>query len=301
MRNSCVYQCAINLSKADPDLLERIEKALSHQGVYCADKGCDIDHHRSVVTLVGSELEVLLGLKLLVEQVREGFELSCHQGVHPRIGLVDVVPIVPLFDTPLEAGISLAHHCAQLLWDEFAIPSLYYDHAFKGSRSLPLLRREHREGRLSFDHGATLHPSYGATAVGCRKPLVAYNVVLESQDLELARRIAKTIRVSDGGHQGIRALGLPLESQKRVQVSMNLFDLEAIDLLGAFELVHELAEKEGVEVGESELIGLTPIKALISSALKALKMKTMENKQVLENSLLEYYRMKEQQDVLSTP
>lgn len=219
----------------------------------------DLDHHRSVFTLCAREAATTeAAVHRLVTVACEDLDLRDHTGVHPRLGVVDVVPFVALAPTPADVAVSAAHAFGAWLVRTLAIPVFFYGDASTDHRTLPDVRRD-AFGPITPDLGPSApHPRYGATAVGARPPLVAVNVELATTDLDLARRIARETRERDGGLLGVRALGLPLESRGTVQVSMNLVDLAATGIERACAEVRERAHLRDVDVVRVELVGLLP-------------------------------------------
>ena len=285
-----LFQCAPNLSEGrNPQLLSRVQQAMQAMpGVALADLSMDHDHHRMVVSLLGNAEGLGQAVLRLFEIASETIDLSKHAGVHPRIGAVDVVPFVPLGHTPMEAAQEVALATAETVAARFQLPVLLYEYSARNPahRNLPDLRRQGLQERLlenAPDFGPVeLHPRLGATVMGARKPLVAFNVVLESQDLSLARDIARHLRTLPS----VRSLGLWLESQSRVQVSINLTDPEQLDLEEVFTQVSEQAGLRGVAVHSSELIGMAPATSFVKMARSRLKMLTVQPGQVLEWNLL---------------
>ncbi len=285
-----LFQCAPNLSEGrNPQLLSQVQQAMGAvAGVALADLSMDPDHHRMVVSLLGSAPGLGEAVLQLFEIASNNIDLSSHSGVHPRIGAVDVVPFVPLGNTPMEAAQEVALTTAEAVARRFQLPVLLYEFSARtpARRHLPDLRRQGLQERLlesAPDFGPVqLHPRLGATAIGARRPLVAFNVVLESQDLSLAREIAKYLR----GLPSVRSLGLWLESQSRVQVSINLTNPEQMDLEEVFSHVSEQAALRGVEVHSSELIGMAPSASFLKIARSRLKMLTLQPGQLLEWNLL---------------
>ncbi|MBS2035791.1 glutamate formimidoyltransferase [bacterium] len=285
-----MFQCAANLSEGrNPELLSSVREAMEAvPGVALADLSMDPDHHRMVASLLGSAKSLSQAVLRLFEIAEHSIDLSKHSGVHPRIGAVDVVPFVPLGSTTMEAAQQLALTTAEQVATRFQLPVLLYEHSARNPahRNLPDLRRQGLQERLLEnppDFGPVqLHPRLGATVMGARRPLVAFNVVLESQDLVLAREIAKHLR----SLPSVRSLGLWLESQRRVQVSINLTDPEQIDLEEVYTHVCDQASLRGVEVHSSELIGMAPATSFLKMARRRLKMVTIQPGQLLEWNFL---------------
>lgn len=260
------------------------------------DVHVDADHNRSVFTLVGSAEELVDTLAAGIRTALETIDLRSHEGVHPRIGAADVVPLVPLSDgdEPLarEAALALADRVA----DELELPVFFYGGldpagrppAFFRAGGPEELQRRIDRGELRPDRGpARLHPSGGGVLVGVRRPLIAFNVNLRSTDLELAKAIARAVRERDGGLPGVRALGLRLERAGLVQVSMNLEDWRRTPPHTVVELIAAHAADAGVELAGSELVGLMPAGAAVAAAGPALRLDGFDSSRVLELRLLD--------------
>lgn len=240
-------------------------------GARVVDLTSDPVHHRSVITAVGSPDAVVGGSVALAGVAAARIDLRAHEGVHPRIGALDVLPFVPLRRATLEDAAVLAREVGAAIWNAHAVPSYFYGAAATAEerRLLANIRRGEFEGLGARpdapDVGDRPHPSAGAIAIGAREILVAFNVELASDNLGLARSIARALRERDGGLTTLRALGLRLRPGI-VQVSFNLTDPEATPLYRIVELVRTLAAEAGVEVRRSELIGLIPRRALARTA-----------------------------------
>jgi glutamate formiminotransferase / 5-formyltetrahydrofolate cyclo-ligase len=265
------------------DAVERLVGALtSPDGVYLLDRTSDPSHNRSVFTVAGEHEAVTEGLERLVAQAIDEIDMNVQSGEHPRIGAVDVVPFVPLGDTPLEDCVELARTFGGRLAQRFDLPVYLYAEAATRSDRVKLsdVRRGQYEGLRTAietpgrapDFGPSrMHPRAGATAVGARPFLIAWNINLASEDVELAKRIARRVRESGGGLPRVQGNGFRVEEPERghpvrAQVSMNLLDFRVTPLWRAWEVVGELAAEEGVELAESELIGLAPLAALLDIA-----------------------------------
>jgi glutamate formiminotransferase len=256
-----VLECVVNVSEGRRvDAVDRLAAAC---GAALLDVHTDSDHHRSVFTLAAADpLVTQLGARQLTRAAADLLSLADHDGVHPRLGVVDVVPFVALGSTPAADAIDAAASYAAWIADELGVPAFLYDDADAEHRTLPSVRRDAFTARAP-DFGPDVpHPRLGATAVGARRPLVAENVELEHDDLALARRVAHQVRERDGGLPGVRALGLALPSVARVQVSMNLVDLDATGLEQALVAVRDAVDAAGGRVARVELVGLAPAAAL---------------------------------------
>ncbi len=239
--------------------------ASSVPGVYLLDQTSDHDHNRTVLTLAG-EAEVIQHVAvLLIGEAARRIDLRTHAGVHPRMGACDVMPFVPLEGSDMEECVRVAHSVGKEVWQRFGVPAFFYEEAAlsRDRKRLEEVRRGGFEGtRLIPDIGNQLHLSAGATIIGARKFLIAYNINLASRDLHLAQEIARKIRTSSGGFPAVKALGLELQSRNQVQVSMNLTDYEITPIDAVYRAVEQLAQAAGVAIAGSELIGLIPRKAL---------------------------------------
>ena len=274
-----LVECIPNLSEAaDVELLDDIERAIAATpGAWLLDRSADQDHARSVFTLAGDAHAVDLAMEACVALAIERIDLRTHLGQHPRLGAVDVVPFVPLGDTTMADCIKLARDFAARVADRYEVPVYLYGRAATRPDRTVLadIRRPGFEGLAEMmrnpsgapDHGPSRpHPSAGAMAVGARPFLIAYNVQLSGSDVAVARRVASKLRERGGGLPGVQALGLELRSQGRIQVSMNVLDHARTPLWRVWETIAELADQEGVEVIDSELIGLAPVEALTDVA-----------------------------------
>ncbi len=258
MSGDAVVECVPNVSEGrDLRILDVLSSSLT--GVKLLDRSHDPDHHRAVLTFAGAPEAVLQAALRLAEAAIANIHLSSHEGVHPRIGALDVLPFVPVSGVSLEECAALARRAAHLLWDRYSLPSFFYEAA--GTQPLEEVRRLARSGAEP-GVGAGRHPTAGAVAIGARKFLIAWNIWLESDNVELAKRIAQAIRASGGGFLGVKALGLPLPSRRLVQVSINTVDFEATPLAQVFRAVETLAAEAAVRLRGCELIGLIPERAI---------------------------------------
>jgi glutamate formiminotransferase len=249
--------------------------AMEAEGVRVLHRTSDAAHHRSVITAAGRASQVVAAAVALARVTLAHIDLATHRGEHPRIGALDVLPFVPLAEATLDDAVTLAHRAAARIWRELGVPSLLYGAAASAPHRTLLadvrrgefeaLGERSRDPRWAFDYGDEPHPTAGAIAIGARPFLVAFNVELRSGDLALARAIARTLRERNGGLRTLRALGLRLAPDS-VQVSFNLTDVDAIPLYRVRELVRIAAERHGVDVGRSELIGLAPRRAIERTA-----------------------------------
>ncbi len=263
-----------------PEVIDRLAAAItSVPGVFLLDRTSDASHNRSVFTLAGEHDAVSDALERLVGVAVHDIDMDRHDGEHPRIGAVDVIPFIPLGSTTIDDAVALARSFGARLAARFELPVfLYAKAALRADREkLADVRRGQYEGLKAEisqrgrepDFGpARLHPSAGAVAVGARPFLIAYNINLESDDVELARRIARRVRESGGGLPRLQANGFEVREPERghpgprAQVSMNLLDFAVTPLWMAWDTVRDLAAQDGVRLAESELIGLAPLASL---------------------------------------
>jgi glutamate formiminotransferase len=251
-----LYESVPNFSEGR-DIVVLGELVRAAQKAYFLDEDADPDHNRAVVTLAGPRQKLVDALLAGVSQAAERIDLRRHQGVHPRVGAADVIPIVPLGRTSLESCRDVAHEVGERIWESLAIPVFYYGDG-EGKRLVDI-----RAGRATPDVGGPgLHPTAGAVCVGARPALVAFNVILFDTDIVAARAIARAVReTSAGGLRGVQALVFQLKGN-RVQLSMNLFRLEETkpdDLIAALE-------KRGASVGAQQVVGLCPAVAATGAA-----------------------------------
>jgi glutamate formiminotransferase len=277
------------------DIIDAIGEALSAHA-RLLDVHSDPDHNRSVFTLVGDEGELVTALLAGVQCAREQIDLRRHDGAHPRVGSADVVPLVPIEPADMERARSAALELAGRIGVELGLPVFLYGELSADSRGPAFFRRGGSEelqrrmaaGELRPDFGPSrLDPAAGAVLVGARPPLVAFNVNLRSNDLQLAQAIAAGVRESGGGFSGVRALGLELPSRRLVQVSMNVEDWRAAALVDIVARIRAEAQAHGVALAGSELVGLMPAGAAAEAAGAALEIEGFDASHVLELRLLE--------------
>lgn len=295
----CVPNVSEGLDKAVLAVLtQRIE---SVPNVALLDLHMDPDHHRSVFTLAGEPEAMATALFRLIQEAQHGIDLRRHQGQHPRIGAVDVVPWIPLRGVTMEECVGYAKDLGRRVGQELGIPVFLYEQAAlvplrarldvirRGGLS-GLQERMDQEADWKPDFGPNvLHPTAGAVAIGARFFLIAFNVVLQSQDIQVARRIARTIRSSEGGLPALKAIGVPLSSKGLVQVSMNLMDFRQTSLRAAFQAVERESHRLGVEIQESEIVGLVPQKAWDADLAADLQLKNWNPEGVLEVACGKYH------------
>ena len=267
----------------DPAVIDAIAAACSAPGACLLDGSSDVDHNRMVLTLAGEPEAVAEACLHGVEAAAKLIDLPRHRGVHPRIGAADVLPFVPVEGITLEECAALAHRTGEEIWRTFQIPVYFYGAAARdsASRTLEVIRR----GDFRPDLGEGRHPTAGAIVVGARKFLIAYNVNLETPDVNIARLIARRIRSSSGGLPHVKALGLYLEARNQAQVSMNLTDFEVTPIHAVFQAVEREASLHGIDIAGSELIGLIPRRAIDMTAGVDLRWERFSNDSIFENRL----------------
>lgn len=290
-----IIECIPNFSEGrDKGIMEAIAGTAEIEGVKVLDFSMDRDHNRSVLTFIGSPEATLRGAIAACGMAAGLIDMRRHSGVHPRIGAVDVVPFVPLKGTDMSYAVETAHKFGRTFAREHDVPVYFYGEAALSQerKKLADIRRGQYEGlrdRMNDpawtpDAGPSqFNPLLGATAVGARKPLIAFNINLNSNDIELARDIAGSIRHSSGGFKHVQAMGVLLESRNIAQVSMNLTDYETTSIRTVFDAVREKAARHGVDILESELIGLIPGAALEGTGADYLKLLDFSEKRIIEN------------------
>lgn len=275
--------------------MRRIESAINAAPVHLLDTHCDQDHHRSVFTFAAPLHEVAEAVARLAAVAVESIDLTRHRGVHPRVGALDVVPVVPFGDTVREACVDCVGGIADRIWSEFRVPCYLYGYSARRDdrRRLETVRKHGfealsavvREGDCLPDVGGPeLHPSAGACFLGVRDFMAAFNVQLADGDATAAKRIARAVRESSGGLPGVKALGLFLPSQNAAQVSMNVTRLDLTPLDAVFGAVCRESAALGVEVLGSELVGLVPERAMGPDPQR-LRIRGFHEGMILESSL----------------
>lgn len=273
---SALFEIVPNLSDGrDPALIAACAAAANATGARVVHTTSDAAHNRSVITAIGSADAVVDAALAIARIAVERIDLRTHRGEHPRIGALDVLPFVPLGDATLAAAVVLAERAGERLWNELGVPSYLYGAAARSPQreNLADVRRGEFEALAARfddpawqpDYGTSIHQRAGASAVGARAFLIAFNVELETGDLAIATSIARTLRGRDGGLRTLKSLGVRLDAQ-RVQVSFNVTDVDAVPLYRITELVRSLAAARGVVVRRSELIGLVPRRAIERTA-----------------------------------
>jgi glutamate formiminotransferase len=297
-----LVECVPNFSEGRrPAIVEDILSAIrSVAGVKLIDSSMDASHNRAVVTFVGPPRAAAEAAFRAIARAKATIDLTGHQGEHPRMGATDVVPFIPLEGSTMQECVSLAHELGRRVGRELEIPVFYYEAAAKRPerRNLADVRRGQFEGLRDLigkdparepDEGPkqAIHPTAGATVIGARFFLIAFNVNLETHDVQIAKDIAKKIREKDGGLPGIKAMGFFLDDLKCAQVSMNVCNYEATGLLRVYQEIEKLARERGVAIRESELVGLAPRAALPSDLAPKIKLRGFDPKKQIIEELLE--------------
>jgi glutamate formiminotransferase / 5-formyltetrahydrofolate cyclo-ligase len=293
-----VIECVPNVSEGRRlDVIEEMSAALKAvPGLRVLDVQSDAAHNRSVFTLAGDAAALSAGIPALFERAVTDIDLRHHKGEHPRLGAVDVVPFIPIDGVTMDDCVRLAKAIAADVASRFKLPIYLYEDASANParKNLEDIRRGEFEGLAAKmskpewapDFGpAAPHASAGASVIGARMPLIAYNINLNTDRLEVAKKIASAIRMSSGGLRYVKAMGIPLEDRGIVQVSMNLTNYEKTPIFRVFDLVKREAERYGVSVLESEIVGLVPAAALRQSVEYYLQLDGFSADQVLENKL----------------
>ncbi len=296
-----IVECVPNFSEGRrTEVVDAIVAAISSvPGVRLLDREMDGNHNRCVITFIGDRNSVVEGAMAGARKAVELIDMNVHRGEHPRIGALDVLPFVPVAGVTMEDCVRIARTAGKRIADELAVPVYLYEAAATRAdrKDLPNVRRGEYEGLKAEietdpdrrpDFGAPkMHPTAGATVVGARPLLIAWNVNLATKDVRVAKRIAKAIRESDGGLPAVRAKGFELADRGLVQVSMNMIDYHKTSLLRVYEEIVRLAAAEGVAIAESEVVGLVPLEPLLEAATAHFKLANFHRSQILETRLWE--------------
>lgn len=294
MYNYTMFECVPNFSEGeDQDLIDQIVSSVKTAKVL--DVHSDPDHNRSVVTMAGDAKGIKQAAFDLTARAAQLLNINEHAGVHPFIGVMDVIPFIPLSGSTMKEAAELARETGKDIWEKLKIPVYFYGEAAKIAerRDLPYVRKggyaalknEINEKHRIPDLGNNLHQTAGAAAVGARNFLIAYNVDLATNDLDTARSIAKNIREKSGGLKGVRALGMELKSRGITQVSINIIDHKETSIIQVFDQVKTWAKEYEVEIIGSELVGLIPKDACFPDMKEYLKLNNFNERSILENLL----------------
>ena len=293
---STLVECVPNFSEGrDKSKVDAIVEAMKIPGVYLLDREMDADHNRCVITLVGERDAIQEAAIRGVGKALELIDLNTHTGAHPRMGAADVVPFIPIEGVTIEDCVAIANHVGEEIWKRYQIPVYLYEAAATTPerQNLENIRRGQFEviraeigtnpARRPDIGEPRVHPTAGATVVGARKFLIAYNVFLNTAEVDIAKKIAKAVRFSSGGLRFVKGAGFLVRGQ--AQVSMNLTDFEQTPVHRVFEVVKREAERYGVMAVSSEIVGLIPKKALEDAAEWFLQVENFDSSLILENRL----------------
>ena len=293
-----VIECVPNLSEGRrTEVIDRLVEAVQRvPGARLLDRSSDTAHNRSVLTMAGEPAALKAAVLALFEIAVDAIDLRSHAGEHPRLGAVDVVPFIPIEGATMNQCVQLANETGAEVARRFQVPVYLYEEAATnpGRKNLADIRRGQFEGLAAKmaqpewapDYGPPApHPSAGATVIGARMPLIAYNINLATDRLDVAKKIAATVRFSSGGLPHVKAMGVALEDRGMVQVSMNLTNYLETPMFVVFDAVKREADRHGVAVLESEIVGLVPAAALVSAAEHYLQLNSFDRGQILEDKL----------------
>ncbi len=279
-----ILECVPNFSEGtDKNTINSLKKAiLNVEGVKLLDIHLDPDHNRSVFTFLGEPSKVIEAAYQVTKTAANLINLHAHQGIHPRIGATDVIPLIPLKGITDKEAIALSEELSERIGSELNIPVFLYEKsaASPEKTNLAYIRKNHAD--LEPDFGPKASGTAGYSVVGVRDILIAFNINLDSSDLKLAKEIAAKVRETDGGLKNVKALGLHLHSRDIVQISMNLTDYKISPPLKVFKQIEKLAAAASVPVLQSELVGCAPLSALPSDPQKTLKLANFSESQILD-------------------
>ncbi|MDO8681908.1 MAG: glutamate formimidoyltransferase [Armatimonadota bacterium] len=297
---SKIIQCIPNFSEGRrPEIIREIVKAIETGGAKVIDSSLDPDHNRSVITFIGDPEAIRAGVMAGVRKAVELIDMRTHTGAHPRIGAVDVIPLVPISDVTMQECVELSRELGKWIADELKIPVYFYENSASNDHRKNLanvrkggyesLTKGKLEGNRAPDAGPNVvHPTAGAAVIGARGPLIAFNVNLCSADFTLAKKIAAKIRkMRNEGREmaGVKALAVNLSSRGIVQVSTNITEPDKTTMFDVYDFVRAQAAEAGVEVENSELIGVVRADALIRSAAESMQLIDFDEKRILDNWL----------------
>jgi len=294
-----LVECVPNFSEGrQPERVRLIAESIAAIESACVlDTHIDPDHNRSVITFVAKPEKVVEAAVNAVRRAAELIDMRTHQGEHPRLGATDVLPFVPISGVTIDDCVKLAHDAGKIIARDLAIPVYYYERAALRPERVNL--EDVRRGALELlreqittnperapDEGLPqVHDSAGAIAIGARPFLIAFNVILRSNDITVARQIAKKIRARNGGLPFVKALGFKLETRGLVQVSMNLVNYEVTGMTAAYDAVHHEADLLGIDIESTEIVGLIPLNALDQHAPYFLKLENFSDSKILEHQI----------------
>lgn len=295
-----IIQCVPNFSEGrNKELIEKIvEEIRVIEEVKLLDYSMDKDHNRTVVTFIGEPEKVILAAFNACKAASELIDMRKHTGEHPRMGATDVIPLIPISDVTMEECVAFSETLGKRIGEELNIPVYLYEKSAKTLKreNLADIRRGQYEGMAAKikeeewkpDFGPTeLNVKSGVTAIGARMPLVAFNVNLDSKDINIAKKIAKAVRANGGGFKYCKALGIEIKERNIVQVTMNMVDYTKTPLFRVFDAIEREARRYGVNVIGSEIIGLLPMEAMIDVADYYLRLENFDHNQILERRMME--------------
>ena len=297
-----LVECVPNFSEGRrKDIIDAIINEARKHNVKILGVHSDADHNRTDVTIIGEPEEVKKAVMDMAIKAVELIDMNKHRGEHPRMGAMDVVPFVPLANVTMEDCVKLAHEFAKEFAEKTGVPCFMYEEAATKPerKNLADVRRGEFEGLKEEigknpekipDYGPNkIHPTAGATAVGAREFLIAFNVNLATNDIEIAKKIAKAVRHSSGGYRYVKAMGFEIKEKGYVQVSMNMTNYKKTPLFRVFETIKREAARYGVAVKSAEIIGMTPLQAIVDVASFYLQLDEFDANQIIEKSLLEEF------------
>lgn len=295
-----LIQCVPNFSEGrDKRKIDKIVESFRNKdGVKLLDYGFDYDHNRLVVTAIGEPTKLKAAVKEAVSMAVSLINLNNHEGQHPRMGAVDVIPFIPIKNVTMDEAIAISKEVALEVAEENALPVFLYEQSAsaKHRENLATIRKGGFEGMTKKmkdaewqpDFGPKVpHPTAGCVAVGARMPLIAYNINLNTSDLDIAKSIAKKVRHIGGGLRFCKAMGVELKEKVTTQVSMNLTDYKRTTIYSAHEMVRMEAQRYGVSITGAEIVGLIPMEAITDVAEYYLSLEDFSINQVLETNLME--------------
>ncbi len=299
-----LVECVPNFSEGRRlEAVQQIAAAIGTVDTACIlDKHIDPDHNRSVITFVATPEQIVEAAVAGVRRASELIDMRAHQGVHPRLGATDVLPFVPVRGVTIDDCVALAHQAGERIARELSIPVYYYERAAlrpdrvnledvrRGAFELLVEQIATNTDRAPDAGPMRVHESAGAIVVGARPFLIAFNVVLRSDDVGVARQIARTIRARNGGLPFLKALGFRLDTRNLVQVSMNLVNYEITGMRAAYDAIRREAESLGVEIESAEIVGLVPRNALDREAEYFSKLQNFSEAVILENQIEKCFR-----------
>ena len=295
-----IVECVPNISEGKNTAIieEIVDQVRNTPGCTLLDYSSDVNHNRTVITYMGDPIGVANAAVALAKKAVELIDLTKHEGEHPRMGAVDVIPFIPIKETTIADCVEISKEVARRVWEEAKLPVFLYEKSASAPNreNLASIRKGQFEGMAEKVQEAPWEPDFGGrsinqtagvVAIGARMPLVAFNINLSTSDVDIANKISKIIRRSNGGFDCVKALGIMLEDRNIAQVSINMTDYTKTPLYRVLETVRSEARRYGVRVIGTEIIGLTPMNALVDSAEFYLQVEEFDStKQVIENYLI---------------